>query len=48
MIDLKIQTQPDDETCGPTSLHAIYQFYGLDIPLKILFKKLIDPCQAEH
>jgi hypothetical protein len=34
MIDLKIHTQPNDETCGPTSLHSIYKFYGLDIPLE--------------
>lgn len=34
MIDLIIQSQPDDESCGPTSLHAIYKFYGLDIPLE--------------
>lgn len=34
MIDLIIQTQPDDETCGPTTLHAIYQFYGLELPLE--------------
>lgn len=27
MLDLKINTQPDDETCGPTCLHAIYQYY---------------------
>lgn len=33
MIDLIIQTQPDDESCGPTSLHAIYKFYGLNMPL---------------
>ncbi|KTC97572.1 C39 family peptidase [Legionella erythra] len=33
MIDLCINTQPDDESCGPTSLQAIYRFYGLDIPL---------------
>jgi hypothetical protein len=25
--------QPDDETCGPTCLHAIYRYYGLEIPL---------------
>ena len=31
MIPIKINTQPDDETCGPTSLHAIYRFYGHDI-----------------
>lgn len=34
MIDLTIQNQPDDETCGPTSLHAIYKYYGLNIPLE--------------
>lgn len=33
MINLTIHTQPDDESCGPTSLHAIYHYYGLDIPL---------------
>jgi len=34
MIDLTIHTQPDDESCGPTSLHAIYRYYGLDIELE--------------
>jgi hypothetical protein len=34
MIDLHIRSQPDDETCGPTSLHAIYHYYGLTISLK--------------
>ena len=34
MIELNIRTQPDDETCGPTSLHAIYHYYGLNISLK--------------
>lgn len=29
MIDLTINTQPDDETCGPTCLHGIYRYYGL-------------------
>jgi hypothetical protein len=33
MIDLLINTQPNDETCGATCLHAIYRYYGLDIPL---------------
>ncbi len=31
MLDVKINTQPDDETCGPTCLHAIYRFYGDNI-----------------
>lgn len=34
MIDLNIHTQPDDETCGPTCLHALYTYYGLDISLE--------------
>lgn len=34
MIDLTISTQPDDESCGPTSLHALYQYYGLNLALE--------------
>lgn len=34
MIDLPMNTQPDDETCGPTCLHAVYKYYGLDISLE--------------
>ena len=34
MINLTIHTQPDDESCGPTSLHAIYNYYGLKISLR--------------
>lgn len=40
MIDLIIQTQPDDETCGPTSLHAVYKFYGLDLPLEQIIQEV--------
>lgn len=38
MIDpnrfIKILTQPDDITCGPTSLHAVYQYHGLNLSLQ--------------
>ncbi len=34
MLPIKIRTQPTDVTCGPTSLHAIYQYYGEDISLE--------------
>lgn len=34
MIELQIHSQPDDETCGPSSLHAIYNYYGLTISLE--------------
>ncbi|OGU60965.1 MAG: peptidase-C39 like family protein [Ignavibacteria bacterium RBG_13_36_8] len=34
MIPLKIQNQPNDVTCGPTSLHAVYSYYGDNITLE--------------
>lgn len=30
---LKILAQPDDSTCGPTSLHAVYNFFQFQIGL---------------
>lgn len=30
---LDIHAQPNDETCGPTCLQAVYQFYGDYVPL---------------
>lgn len=30
----KILAQPDDETCGPTSLHAVYNFYQDEVRLQ--------------
>ncbi len=35
---IKILSQPNDTTCGPTSLHAVYQYHGFDISLQ----KVID------
>ncbi len=32
-LHLEILPQPDDTTCGPTCLHAIYRYYGDDISL---------------
>ena len=34
MLDLVMKSQPDDETCGPTCLNAIYQYYALQEPLE--------------
>ena len=34
MIPIEILPQPDDTTCGPTSLHAVYSYYGDDISLE--------------
>lgn len=33
-LKLDILPQPDGTTCGPTCLHAVYRFYGDDIPLE--------------
>ncbi len=33
-LRLRIHTQPDDFTCGPTCLHALYQYYGDPLPLE--------------
>jgi hypothetical protein len=32
-LQLEILAQPDDTTCGPTCLHAVYDFYGDRLPL---------------
>jgi len=32
-LQLDMLPQPDDTTCGPTCLHAIYRYYGDDIGL---------------
>lgn len=44
MINLTIHTQPDDESCGPTSLHAIYRYFGLDIKLE----EIIQTVERSH
>jgi len=33
-LDFDIQAQPNDVTCGPTCLQALYNYYGDDVPLK--------------
>ena len=30
---LDMPGQPDDSTCGPTCLHAVYRYHGDDVPL---------------
>ena len=40
MININIRTQPDDETCGPTCLHAVYTYYGLRISLEEVIKTI--------
>ena len=28
----EIQRQPDDVSCGPTCLHAVYRYFGDELP----------------
>lgn len=39
-IDLKIQPQPTETTCGPTCLHALYNFFGDKIALNRIVKEI--------
>jgi hypothetical protein len=32
-LPVAIESQPDGTTCGPTCLHAVYRFHGLDLAL---------------
>lgn len=33
LIPFSISPQPDELTCGPAVLHAVYRFWGIDLPL---------------
>jgi hypothetical protein len=39
-LDFDIKAQPDEVTCGPTCLHALYQYYKDDISLKAVIKEV--------
>ena len=38
LLKLDILPQPDDVTCGPTCLHAVYRHYGFEFPLEELIQ----------
>lgn len=39
-LKLEIQAQPNDVTCGPTCLHAVYRYYGDDVPLNKVIQEV--------
>jgi hypothetical protein len=39
-LKLEILAQPDDTTCGPTCLHALYRFHEEDLPLKQVIEEV--------
>ncbi|NJL28686.1 MAG: hypothetical protein HC897_12735 [Thermoanaerobaculia bacterium] len=41
-LELTIAAQPNETTCGPTSLHAVYRYWGDDLPLE----RVIDEVQG--
>ncbi len=38
-LHLDILPQPDNVTCGPTCLHAVYRFYGDELPLEQVIRE---------
>jgi hypothetical protein len=39
-IELELLAQPDDTTCGPTCLHAVYRYLGDEVPLAEVIRKV--------
>ncbi len=39
-IDIDMHAQPDETTCGPTSLHAVYQYYNDPISLQQVIQEV--------
>jgi hypothetical protein len=39
-LSLDILPQPDDVTCGPTCLHAVYRFFGDDLPIEQIVREV--------
>ncbi|MCE9544431.1 MAG: C39 family peptidase [Planctomycetia bacterium] len=40
LLKLDILPQPDNVTCGPTCLHAVYRYYNRDVPLDELIPSI--------
>jgi hypothetical protein len=39
-LNFDIKAQPDDTTCGPTCLHALYQYYNDEVGLKEVIREV--------
>jgi hypothetical protein len=39
-LEFEMLAQPDDTTCGPTCLHAIYRYHGREVPLRQLIDEV--------
>lgn len=38
---LSIERQPTDSTCGPTCLHAVYRYFGDEMPLDDVIRQVV-------
>ncbi|OHB85109.1 MAG: hypothetical protein A2V98_22365 [Planctomycetes bacterium RBG_16_64_12] len=38
-LQFEILPQPDDTACGPTCLHALYAYYGHEVPLESVIRE---------
>lgn len=45
-LEFDILPQPDDSTCGPTCLHAIYRYFGDEIPLSQVIREVPSLCSG--
>lgn len=41
MLKIPIKKQPDETTCGPTSLHTLYEYYNDPISLKTVIDEVL-------
>jgi len=39
-LAISVLPQPDDDTCGPTCLHALYRYYADDAPLQSVIDEI--------
>jgi len=39
-LELEILPQPDDTTCGPTCLHAVYRYWGDEVALQTIIDEI--------
>lgn len=41
LLELDMAAQPDNTTCGPTSLHAVYRYYNDNISLEQVIQEVV-------
>ena len=40
-LPVEILPQPDETTCGPTCLHAVFRYFGEDEPLERIIERVM-------